>query len=201
MSDNLETFFFLAKDSSKNRTKTRCIQVKTNSFVHFLEESSAWQFAFEISWPLEHVPQNNLNCQNITVLMMIKNPVWSNTFAMVLFIYFLLAGYGVRKRCLRKWRQNLPAARWLPLWMSCSLYWHEMHRGKCFRTIPKIDQFIYYKKAAMVTNCCLKLGKFVPISWYLEWLNRSARFSCLFRPWFFTEYSLLQVEFFRNNLI
>jgi hypothetical protein len=33
--------FFLAKDSSKKQTKTRRILVKTNSFVGFLEESSA----------------------------------------------------------------------------------------------------------------------------------------------------------------
>ena len=37
-------FFFLAEDSSKIRTKTRRILVKTNSFVRFLEESSAWHF-------------------------------------------------------------------------------------------------------------------------------------------------------------
>ena len=41
--------FFLAKDSPIKRTKTRRILVKTNSFVRFLEESSAWQFAFEIN--------------------------------------------------------------------------------------------------------------------------------------------------------
>ena len=33
--------FFLAEDYSKKRTKTRCILVKTNSFVRFLEESLA----------------------------------------------------------------------------------------------------------------------------------------------------------------
>ena len=33
--------FFLAEDSSKKQTKTRRILVKTNSFVRFLEESSA----------------------------------------------------------------------------------------------------------------------------------------------------------------
>ena len=44
--------FFLAEDSPKKRTKTRRILVKTNSFVRFLGESSAWQFAFEINWPL-----------------------------------------------------------------------------------------------------------------------------------------------------
>ena len=44
--------FFLAKDSSKIRTKTHSILVKTNLFFRFLEESSAWQFAFEIKWPL-----------------------------------------------------------------------------------------------------------------------------------------------------
>ena len=38
--------------SSKKRTKTRHKVVKTNSFVRFLEEFMAWQFAFEINWPL-----------------------------------------------------------------------------------------------------------------------------------------------------
>ena len=38
--------------SSKKLTKTRRILVKTTSLVHFLEEFSAWQFAFEINWPL-----------------------------------------------------------------------------------------------------------------------------------------------------
>jgi hypothetical protein len=33
--------------------KTRCIVVKTNSFVRFLEEFTPWQFAFEINWPLK----------------------------------------------------------------------------------------------------------------------------------------------------
>ena len=44
--------FFLAEDSPKKRTKTRRILVKTNSFVRFLGESSAWLFLFEINWPL-----------------------------------------------------------------------------------------------------------------------------------------------------
>ena len=38
--------------SFKKPTKTRCILAKTNSFVRFLEEFTAWQFAFEINWPL-----------------------------------------------------------------------------------------------------------------------------------------------------
>ena len=44
--------FFLAEDSSKKRTKIRRILVKTNSFVRFLGESSAWLCLFEINWPL-----------------------------------------------------------------------------------------------------------------------------------------------------
>ena len=36
-------------------TKTRRILVKTNSFVCFLEEFTAWQFAFEINWPLVNI--------------------------------------------------------------------------------------------------------------------------------------------------
>ena len=36
----------------------RASRSKTNSFVHFLEEFTSWQFAFEIIWPLINlVPQ------------------------------------------------------------------------------------------------------------------------------------------------
>ena len=38
--------------SSKKQTKTCRIVVKTNSFVRDLEEFTAWQFAFEINWPI-----------------------------------------------------------------------------------------------------------------------------------------------------
>ena len=44
--------FFQDEDSSKKRTKTRRTIVKTNSFVRFLGESSAWKLAFEINWHL-----------------------------------------------------------------------------------------------------------------------------------------------------
>ena len=38
--------------SSKKQTKTSRIVVKTNSFVHFFEEFTDWQFTFEINWLL-----------------------------------------------------------------------------------------------------------------------------------------------------
>ena len=42
--------------SSKKHTKSRHRVLKTNSFVRFLEEFTAWQFAFEIIWvPLAKV--------------------------------------------------------------------------------------------------------------------------------------------------
>ena len=44
--------FLVSSISVKKRTKTRRIVVKTNSFVCFLEEFRAWQFAFEVYWPL-----------------------------------------------------------------------------------------------------------------------------------------------------
>ena len=44
--------FLVSSISSKKQTKKRCIVVKTNSFVRLLEEFTAWQFAFEINWPL-----------------------------------------------------------------------------------------------------------------------------------------------------
>ena len=44
--------FLVSSISSKKRTKTSRIVVKSNSFVRFLKEFVAWQFAFEINWPL-----------------------------------------------------------------------------------------------------------------------------------------------------
>ena len=41
--------------------KTGCIVVKMNSFVRFLEEFKAWQFAFEISWPSGQNMKKNLD--------------------------------------------------------------------------------------------------------------------------------------------
>ena len=38
----------------QKQKKTPRIVVKMNSFVRFLEEFMAWQFAFEINWPLRH---------------------------------------------------------------------------------------------------------------------------------------------------
>ena len=50
--------------SSKKRTKTRRIVIKMNLYVRFLEEFKAWQFAFEINWPLKS-EKNVCNRQNI----------------------------------------------------------------------------------------------------------------------------------------
>ena len=47
--------FSVSSISSKKRTKTSRIVVKSNSFVRFLEELTAWQFAFEINWPLPNL--------------------------------------------------------------------------------------------------------------------------------------------------
>ena len=46
--------FLVSSISSEKRMNTHRIVyvVKTNSFVHFLEEFTTWQFAFEINWPL-----------------------------------------------------------------------------------------------------------------------------------------------------
>ena len=44
--------FLVSSIYSKKRTKARCIVVKTNSFVHFFEEFTDWQFTFEINWLL-----------------------------------------------------------------------------------------------------------------------------------------------------
>ena len=48
----IRNVFLVTSLSSKKRTKTRRIVVKTNWFVRFLEEFTAWQFAFEINWSL-----------------------------------------------------------------------------------------------------------------------------------------------------
>ena len=43
----------LTSISSKKTNKNTLHSSKTNSFVCFLEEFTAWQFAFEIYWPLQ----------------------------------------------------------------------------------------------------------------------------------------------------
>ena len=41
-----------SKKTNENKSSSGIIVVKLNSFVHFLEEFTAWQFAFEFYWPL-----------------------------------------------------------------------------------------------------------------------------------------------------
>ena len=61
--------FLVSSISSKKRTKTRLIVVKTNSFVCFLEEFTAWQFAFKIIWPLGIDEKwENLNFEKSTLM-------------------------------------------------------------------------------------------------------------------------------------
>ena len=48
----ISKYILVSSISSKKHTKTRRIIVKTKLFVRFLEEITAWQFAFEITWPL-----------------------------------------------------------------------------------------------------------------------------------------------------
>ena len=59
--------FLESSISSKKRTKTCCILVKMNSFVRFLEEFTACQFAFEIYWPLHGTVQIFLESVNFSV--------------------------------------------------------------------------------------------------------------------------------------
>ena len=49
----LEDERWLETKVNEKSVNWQCALVKTNSFVHFLEESSAWQLAFEINWLLE----------------------------------------------------------------------------------------------------------------------------------------------------
>ena len=54
------------KKTNENKSTWGIIVVKTNSFVRFLEEFMAWQFAFEIIWPLAQfhslLSTNNIGC-------------------------------------------------------------------------------------------------------------------------------------------
>ena len=38
--------------TNENSSTWGIIEVRSNSFVHFLEEFMAWQFAFEFYWPV-----------------------------------------------------------------------------------------------------------------------------------------------------
>ena len=44
-------FNFFQK-TDENKSTWGILVVKSNSFVHFLEDFMAWQFAFEFYWPL-----------------------------------------------------------------------------------------------------------------------------------------------------
>ena len=74
--------------SSKKQTKTHRILVKTNSFVRFCEEFMAWQFAFEINWPLYYSTWNF-----ITAGLYIK--IFKNESKIV-------KGYNVKKQYIWK---------------------------------------------------------------------------------------------------
>ena len=45
-------FNFFQKKKNENKSTWGIIVVRSNSFVRFLEEFTAWQFAFELNWPL-----------------------------------------------------------------------------------------------------------------------------------------------------
>ena len=54
-------------------TKTCRILVKMNEFIHFLEEFTAWQLAFEINWPL---PLFGLESRTVLKKMIWKSFWW-----------------------------------------------------------------------------------------------------------------------------
>ena len=53
---------FLPKNERKQVNLRYHIVVKSNSFVHFLEDFTAWQFAFEFYWPLVGVQRRANLC-------------------------------------------------------------------------------------------------------------------------------------------
>ena len=65
--------FLLTLISSKKRTKTRRIEVIPNSFVRFLEEFTAWQFAFKINWPLSTLEYLFIYCKQLNVLKLFSH--------------------------------------------------------------------------------------------------------------------------------
>ena len=44
--------FNFFQETNENKSHSSKNEFKTNSFIHSLEEFTAWQFAFEIIWPL-----------------------------------------------------------------------------------------------------------------------------------------------------
>ena len=60
------------QSTSKKWTKTRRIVVKTNSFVRFLEDFTAWQFAFEVIWPLATVWNCELSITEGSTFVIVK---------------------------------------------------------------------------------------------------------------------------------
>ena len=80
----------LTSVSSKKRTKTRRMVVKTNSFVQFLEEFTAWQFAFEINCPLNRWLFLNTYLNQFSIENQIRT--WKNVKILYYWVFGLLCG-------------------------------------------------------------------------------------------------------------
>ena len=63
--------FWCIQFTLKNEQKKSLIIVKLNSFVRFLEETSAWKNHFDFFWPLLYIPASS-----IVASLMLK--VWSS---------------------------------------------------------------------------------------------------------------------------
>ena len=60
---------FVVFNVFQKKPKTRCIVVKTNSFLRLLEEFMAWHFAFKINW---HLATSTLFLKNFIVYLFVK---------------------------------------------------------------------------------------------------------------------------------
>ena len=113
--------------SSKKRTKTSRPQVvKSNSFVLFLEEFTAWQFAFEFYWPLVWIMEESLN-------MYIKLKAFTYLFGIYFFYLLYVFFVEIKNLGLCSVIDNFSVEQaGNHYWIIHSWHFENRHRIKCF---------------------------------------------------------------------
>ena len=115
---------------NENKLTWGIIVVKSNSFVRFLEETSAWKNYFEFVWPLITIFKNEIQCQ---LCLFSWSMSWKNMIQI-----------GMEKLAGKKWildqkefQQNIKEAQ--------TLWEHKIRRGKnCKPMQKKSNQILWY---------------------------------------------------------
>ena len=118
---------------NENKSTWVIMVVKSNSFVHFLEEFTVWQFAFEINWPLVY-----------QIFLQIFLLSFFNPAHRILFYPADLFIFEKKSYLQNNWiRRNFPSYRIIP---SCATtkFGEIWHPTELFHPIELFDRLQYW---------------------------------------------------------